>query len=60
MSKKNLELKNDIKFCIDNIDYLLSILEKNTNYNNITKKHILILLKVNYLKMQDYIANKYI
>ncbi len=60
MSKKNQELKNDIKFCIDNIDYLLSILEKNTNYNNITKKHILILLKVNYLKMQDYIANKYI
>jgi len=60
MSKKNLELKNDIKFCIDNIGYLLSILEKNTNYNNIIKKHILILLKVNYLKIQDFIDNKYI
>ena len=60
MSKKNLELKNDIKFCIDNIGYLLSIIEKYTNYNNIIKKHILILLKVNYLKIQDFIDNKYI
>ena len=50
---KNLELKNEIKFCVKNIDYLQNILEKNDSYNSLIKKHILILLKVNYIKIQD-------
>jgi hypothetical protein len=53
MNNKNIELKNEIKFCIKNIDYLQDILEKNDSYNSLIRKHILILLKVNYIKIQD-------
>jgi hypothetical protein len=53
MNKKKLELINEIKFCINNIENLLDILENNNNYNNIIKKHILILLKVNFIKIQN-------
>lgn len=53
MNKKKLELINEIKFCIKNIENLLDILESNNNYNNIIKKHIIILLKVNFIKIQN-------
>lgn len=55
MNNRNLELKNEIKFCVKNIGYLQDILEKNDSYNSLIRKHILILLKVNYLKIQDNI-----
>ncbi len=53
MDKKKLELINEIKFCIKNIENLHDILENNNNYNSIIKKHIFILLKVNFLTIEN-------